>query len=142
MLLHSKRKWPQEISANLWPYAARMASDSINATPNMADQKKRSPDEIFSSTGVATNPKHWKPFGCPAYVLTSALQGSAQIHHKWEDRARVGIYLGRSPQHARSVALVLNPETGLVSPQFHVRFDPSFDTVKDLYSEGERHESK
>jgi hypothetical protein len=38
--------------------------------------------------------------------------------------------LGRSPQHARSVALVLSRETALVSPQFHVAFDSSFHTVK------------
>jgi hypothetical protein len=38
--------------------------------------------------------------------------------------------MGRLPQHARNVALVLNIETGLVSPQFHVKFDPSFHTVK------------
>jgi hypothetical protein len=37
---------------------------------------------------------------------------------------------GRSPQHARNVALVLNVETGLASPQFHVKFDPSFHAVK------------
>ena len=45
---------------------------------------------------------------------------------KWEQRARIGIYLGHSPFHAGSVALVLNPRTGLVSPQFHVVFDDNF----------------
>ena len=34
-----------------------------------------------------------------------------------------------SQQHARSVALVLNLETGHVSPQFHVKFDSKFETV-------------
>ena len=29
------------------------------------------------------------------------------------------------------MALILNPQTGLVSPQFHVRFDPEFTTVPD-----------
>eukprot|EP00978_Attheya_sp_CCMP212_P036725 scaffold168709_cov28-Attheya_sp.AAC.1 len=37
-----------------------------------------------------------------------------------------------SPQHARSVALVLNIKTGLgVSPQFHVEFDDLFETVSE-----------
>ena len=31
--------------------------------------------------------------------------------------------------HARSVALVLSLETGLVPPQYHLMFDPSFRTV-------------
>ena len=30
------------------------------------------------------------------------------------------------------MALILNPATGLVSPQFHVRFDPEFATAPDL----------
>ena len=51
---------------------------------------------------------------------------------KWEPRARLGIYLGRSPSHASNVALVLNPRTGLVSPQFHVVFDDDFTTVPHL----------
>ncbi|KAL7463024.1 hypothetical protein ACHAXS_005996 [Conticribra weissflogii] len=51
---------------------------------------------------------------------------------KWEPRARLGIYVGRSPNHAGSVALVLNPKTGLVSPQYHVVFDDDFTTVPHL----------
>ena len=35
--------------------------------------------------------------------------------------------------HAQSVALVLNLTTGLVSPQFHASFDPSFQTVKRAF---------
>jgi hypothetical protein len=37
--------------------------------------------------------------------------------------------MGHSPCHAGSVALVLNPTTGHVSPQFHVVFDDTFSTV-------------
>ena len=48
---------------------------------------------------------------------------------KWEEHARLGIYLGNSLVHARSVALVLNMETGLASPQFHIEFDNLFETV-------------
>ena len=40
------------------------------------------------------------------------------------------MYLGPSPNPARSVALVLNPRTGHVSPQFHVKFDDFFETVQ------------
>ena len=77
--------------------------------------------------------KHWRPFGCPVYVLDTALQNESGIKHKWTERSRIGIYLGRSPFHARSVALVLNINTGRVSPQFHVQFDPSFQTVKESF---------
>ncbi|KAL7462348.1 hypothetical protein ACHAXS_002729, partial [Conticribra weissflogii] len=51
---------------------------------------------------------------------------------KWEPQARLGIYVGRSPSHAGNVALVLNPNTGLISPQFHVVFDDDFTTVPYL----------
>ena len=61
----------------------------------------------------------FKPFGCPIYALDNHLQGGQKIN-KWYKRARLGIYLGLSPKHARSVALVLNLQTGMVSPQFHV----------------------
>jgi hypothetical protein len=46
----------------------------------------------------------------------------------------MGIYVGRSPSHASNVALVLNPKTGHVSPQFHVVFDGDFTTVPYLRS--------
>ncbi|KAL7465002.1 hypothetical protein ACHAXS_005332 [Conticribra weissflogii] len=51
---------------------------------------------------------------------------------KWDPCACLGIYVGQSPNHARNVALVLNPKTGLVSPQFHVVFDNDFTTVPHL----------
>ena len=40
--------------------------------------------------------------------------------------------MGHSPAHAGSVALIFNPKTGLVSPQFHVVFDDDFSTVPSL----------
>ena len=106
-----------------------MANDVLNETPSLQDKERRTPLQLCSQSNVTTNSKHWKPFGCPVYVLESALQEGG-IHHKWKERAKVGIYLGRSPQHARNVALVLDRVTGLVSPQFHITFDPSFHTVK------------
>ena len=39
--------------------------------------------------------------------------------------------MGWSPMHASSVALVRNLMTGYLSPQFHVVFDPWFETVHD-----------
>ena len=43
--------------------------------------------------------------------------------------------MGHSPDHANDVALVLNPRTGLVSPQYHVVFDDSFNIISHLKSE-------
>eukprot|EP00957_Ditylum_brightwellii_P136652 10421260-Ditylum_brightwellii.AAC.1 len=42
---------------------------------------------------------------------------------KWHPQSRVGIYLGYSRNHARSVAWVL------ISAQYHVTYDDVFPTV-------------
>lgn len=83
--------------------------------------------EVFGDSMVMTEPKHWRPFACPACVFDDVLQQKS-IKNKWSNRSRVGPHLGRSPLHARSVALVLNLQTGRVSPQCHVQCDPSFQT--------------
>ena len=72
-------------------------------------------------------------FGCPCYVLDRELQNGGMTP-KWDPRSRLGIYLGHSPCHAGSVALVLNPKTLHVSPQFHVALDNKFSTVPYLAS--------
>ena len=48
---------------------------------------------------------------------------------KWEPQSQLEIYVGHSPSHAGSVALVLNPQTGHVSTQLHMVFDDHFATV-------------
>lgn len=130
MLIHQHRRWSMSGTVHLWPFALRMANDAINESPNLKDKQGRSPLQLFSNTEVQLNEKHWVPFGCPVYVLNNALQTGKGIHNKWEYRSKVGIYLGRSPNHGRNVALVLDRTTGLVSPQFHVIFDRKFQTVK------------
>ena len=98
----------------------RMANQTYNATPLNSHMNKQSPNKIFDNSAVDINPKHWKPFGCPTYVLKSELQGTTGIHPKWDARSRAVINLGQSPIHNRNVALVLNIHTRYVSPQFHV----------------------
>jgi len=106
-----------------------MASDTLNQTPYTKDGQKRSPSQTFSKTEVQINPKHWAPFGCPAYVLVGELQNQKLIYNKWEYRSKVGIYLGRSPSYGKGIALILNQDTGLVSPQFHVQLEPTFRSI-------------
>lgn len=108
----------------------RLANEALNHTPNMQDKNKRSPMQLFTSTPITTNIHHHQPFGSPVYTLESAMQNQ-QPCRKWKHRVQRGVYLGPSPSHARNVALVLNPHTGLVSPQYHVAYDPTFQTVRD-----------
>ena len=97
-LIHANRRWPQAISAHLWPYTLCHANDCINAAPNMQNIKHQSPTQLFTKTMVNINKKHWKPFGCPVYVLDESLQ-TGKPFNKWKQCARVGIYLGQSPTH-------------------------------------------
>ena len=77
------------------------------------------PAQMFSNSihsSIQISNQH--TWGCPVFVLTQPDQ-SGKVS-KWEPRARVGIYLGHSPSHAGSVALVLNPRTLFVSPQYRL----------------------
>ena len=126
-MLYAMSKWKKMILICLWPYAMRHANDVAKATPKKGEES--SPLEKFSGVKVAPKLRHFHAFGCPTYVLDNALQ-SGQGAPKWKQRSRLGVYLGPSPNHARSVALVLNPRTGHVSPQFHIKFDDFFETVQ------------
>jgi hypothetical protein len=97
--------------------------------------------QFFTQSQVRPTTKYLHPFGCPVYVLQAALQ-SGGTQPKWNDRSRVGVYLGHSSQHAPSVSLILNPVTGYVSPQFDCIYDNRFDTpardknFSDLWFDG------
>ena len=115
----------------LWYFALKEAQDCLNQLND--NLKGTIPDMRFSGI-AAMNLRLWNfhTFGCPCYVLGSQLQSNPKGVPKWEPWARLGVYLGRSPAHVGNVALVLNPKTGLVSPQFHVVFDDGFTTVPHL----------
>ena len=67
---------------------------------------------------------------CPIYVLDGRSQSTGGPGlPKWEPRSRIGVYLVHSPFHAGTVAIVFNPITVRVSPQFYVVFDDTFSTV-------------
>ena len=128
MILHAQQRWPTAVTVNLWPYAVRMANETMNTTPSI--QEGVSPMELFAQVAIAPRVKHAHTFGSPVYVLDSALQTAGKRIPKWNRRARVGIYLGTSPRHSRRVALILSLRTGHVSPQFHVIFDDMFETLR------------
>lgn len=133
MLLHAKSRWPSAIELNLWPYAVRTANHLMATLPDKDDGS--CPLERFASTTVSPRLKANHTFGCPIYALHNRLQADGRIP-KWNSRARLGVYLGPSPRHASSVSLVLNLNTGLVSPQFHVQHDDFFETVRPTSGHG------
>ena len=115
----------------LWPFALKAAQDRLNQ-PNVGLDGKIPDMKFFGIASMSLRLRDFHTFGCPCYVLNSRLQTNPKGVPKWEPRAQLEIYLGLSPAHASNVILVLNPKTGLVSPQFHVIFDDCFTTVPHL----------
>ena len=128
-LLFAKDRWPMAIDLSLWPYALRAATQYHNQLKT--DTSGKSPIEKFANIQVGANMHHMHTFGCPVYALNNALASGNSLP-KWSPRARLGINIGPSPRHAQSVTLVLNPSTGLVSPQYHVKFDEFFESVQHI----------
>ena len=116
----------------MWPFALLAATDCLNNLH--IDLNGQTPEMKFSNVaGASTRLGNVHTFGCPVYILDSRLQDAGGAGPpKWEPRSHLGIYVGHSPIHAGSVALVLNPKTGLISPQFHVVCDDNFSTVPHL----------
>ena len=87
--------------------------------------------EQFSSIQVGIKLQNLHVFVAPVFALSSEL-GSGSDLPKWRcsPRCLLGIHLGPSAEHAQNVYLVLNPTTGLVSPQYHCQFDDFFESVR------------
>jgi hypothetical protein len=127
MLLHAKARWPSCVHLCLWPYALRNAVHVWNTAPVLPDGTSKL--EKFSGTDVGFRMKNNHTFGCPVFALQNDLAAGNKIP-KWSPRARLGLNLGPSPNHACNVNLVLNLSIGLCSPQFHCRFDDFFETTQ------------
>jgi hypothetical protein len=133
MMLHVALRWPGYSEQDLWPLAMSHAVHLWNHTPKMT--YGLAPIEIFSGTKSDYNHLlNSHPWGCPVYILDPKLRDGHKIP-KWEPRSRRGQYMGISPNHASTVHLVRNFQTGPITPQYHLVFDDFFETV---VSEGEQ----
>jgi Integrase core domain. len=129
LLLHASTHWPNGIDASLWPMAVDYATHLYNTLPNL---NGICPADLFTGTTV---PRHklrdLHVWGCPVYVLDPTLQQGKKLP-RWQPRSRRGVFVGYSRFHSSDVPLVLNLQTGSISPQFHVVFDDSFSTVPSI----------
>ncbi len=128
LLLHAQRHWPECVDTMLWPFAANTAIDRLNNLQIDLDGNTPA-SKFFGTQGIPLQVKNDHFFGCPVYVLDSCLQSGTIGQPKWEPWTWIGVYLGHSSMHAGSIALILNPQTGHVSPQFHVVFDMRNETI-------------
>jgi hypothetical protein len=129
LLIHGNQIWPEGVKLALWPYALKEAERIFNELRIGTDDL--TPVQRFTKVKMAIDLKQEHPMFCPVYALDGALQGGGKLP-RWNPRSRAGVYLGRSKHHASNVALILNLETGNVSPQYHLTFDDTFSTVEYL----------
>ena len=129
MLLHAIKKWPDEITIDLWPsFTLRLFVDIYNSTPSKSGL---SPEEIFMGQKRKNKLELFHMFGHPIFVLEPRFQQGQKIL-KWEPRSHMGIYLGNSPFHTQTVPLILNLWSGLVSPQYHVIYEDQFTSTTSM----------
>ena len=135
MLFHASSRWKDGIDSSLWPMANSYAAYIYNHMPDSTTQL--APADLFSGQHFPRHKlKDMHVWGCPVYVLDPTLQKGSKLP-KWQPRSRRGIFVGFSPAHSSDVPLILNTQTGHISPQFHVVFDDNFSTVNSLTSDDE-----
>ena len=127
MLMHSALHWPDMEDTSLWPMAVSHAVYLWNHVPD--PKTGLCPIDVFTKTRFEQSKLlDLHVFGCPAYVLEKSIADGKKLP-RWKPRSHRCMYLGISPNHASTVPLVLNPDTGTITPQFHIVFDDWFATV-------------
>jgi hypothetical protein len=69
------------------------------------------------------------PLFCPVYVLDIRMQQGTSPP-KWKKHTTQKFYVGHLHHYSKSVPMVWDPKTKLVSPQFHVMSDKNFNTIQ------------
>lgn len=127
MMLHAAIHWPDVADASLWPMAVSMAVFLHNHVPDPATGL--APIDLFARTRWEQSKFHdLHVWGCPVYVLDKTIADGKKLP-RWKPRSRRSIAMGLSSKHSSTVPLVLNPDTGAITPAFHVVFDDWFATV-------------
>lgn len=127
ILLHAAIRWPDVSDPQLWPMAVDHAVYVYNRIPD--PHTGLSPIDILSGVKWQVERLHdIHVFGSPTYVLDPTLQDGKKLP-RWSPRTRRGAFLGVSKRHASSAPLILNLQSGSISPQYHCVFDDWFTTV-------------
>ncbi|KAI2511448.1 hypothetical protein MHU86_2884 [Fragilaria crotonensis] len=127
MMLHAAIHWPAIADATLWPLAVNHAVFLVNHVPD--PRTGLCPADLFTKTRWEQRKlNNLHVWGCPVYVLDKMISDGKKLP-RWTPRSTRTINMGFSPKHAITVPIVLNPQTGYITPQFHVVFDDWFATV-------------
>ena len=127
MMIHASLRWEDSIEGSLWPMSVYYSTYAYNHLPN---DKGIDPSDLFTSSIIPRHTlKYMHVFGYPVYILDPVLQAGKKLP-RWQPRSRRGAFVGFSPRHSSDVPLILNLQTGIISPQDHVVFDDTFTTVE------------
>ena len=112
------------MTPDLWSFAVLYAVNIWNHSPSQTRKCPLSASSTYSSPSL----DHFHPFGCPVYILNRSLADGNSIP-RWHPRSHLGIYLGRSPNHAKDVSLVLDLNTNYIFAKYHIIYDNKFETI-------------
>ena len=127
MMIHSAIHWPEVADSSLWPLAVSYATHLHNHVPQ--ESNGLAPVDVFTRTRHPT--RHLMDLrvcGSPAYVLDKVIADGKKLP-RWKPRSSRRMFVGLSTRHSSKSPLVLNLESGYISPQFHVVHDDFFATV-------------
>ena len=127
MMLLSAVHWPDVADATLWPMAVSHAVLLHNHVPNFASGL--CPSDVFTKSRWEQRKYHdLHVWGCPVYVLEKAIAEGKKLPG-WIPWFMCCVNMGLSKNHTSTAPLALNPETGYITPQYHVVLDDWFATV-------------
>jgi hypothetical protein len=129
MLNHAISRWDKTISAELWPFAIQHAVTIYNKTKCRSRDYDLSLWEQFTGQRSKLDQTDMHPLFCPVYVLDQRIQEGTSPPKRTKRKTQK-VYARHLHHYSRSVPMVWDPKTKLVSPQFHVMFDNNFDTVQ------------
>ena len=127
MMIHSAIHWPDVADSTLWPLAVEYAVYLHNHVPQLSSDL--APIDTFTRTRHPTRRLlDLRVWGSPTYVLNKVIADGKKLP-RWKPRSSRRMFVGLSKKHSSKAPLVLNLETGFISPQFHVVHDDYFATV-------------
>jgi hypothetical protein len=129
MINHAISRWDKTIPAELWPFAIQHAATIYNTTKCRSHDYDLCPWEQFTGQRSKLDQTDMHPLFCQVYVLDRRMQEGTSPT-KWTKRTTKKLYVGHLHHYLKSVSMVWDPKTKLVSPQFRVMSDDNFDTVK------------
>jgi hypothetical protein len=129
MLNHAISQWEKTITAKLWSFAIQHAATIYNITKRQSRDYNLSSWEQVTGERSKLNETNMHPLFSPDYVLDRRMQEGTSPP-KWRKRTIQKVYVCHRHHYSKSVPMVWDPKTKLVSPQFHVMLDDKLNTVQ------------